>query len=267
MIQNIRHPAILALARRKGRVTVEGLATRFGVSLQTIRRDLSELAETGQLDRVHGGAVLPSSTVNIGYHDRREINAAAKDAIAGACAAMIPHDCSIFLNIGTTTEAVARHLLGHRNILAVTNNMNVASILTRNPDCNIIVTGGGLRRSDGGLTGELASRTIRGFKFDFAIIGCSALDQDGDILDFDLHEVGVSRSILEQSRKVYLVADHSKFHRKAPVLIASLADLDAFFTDEPLPGDLAQKCREQGVLLDIARNEDEAPIDDAALMR
>ncbi len=186
MSQTFRHPEILEIARREGKVTVEGLAQRFGVTVQTIRRDLTDLAEAGRLERVHGGAVLPSGTMNIGYEERRNLNPAAKRAIAQACAAEIPNNISIFLNIGTSTEAVAEELMHHENLMVVTNNMNVANILAGNRDCEIIVTGGQLRRADGGLVGNLASETIRQFKFDLAVIGCSALDRDGDLLDFDI---------------------------------------------------------------------------------
>ena len=107
MSQTIRHPEIIEIARRDGKVTVEDLSAHFGVTLQTIRRDLTDLAEAGRLERVHGGAVLPSGTSNIGYDERRQLNAEAKDAIGAACARAIPNKCSVFLNIGTTTEAVA----------------------------------------------------------------------------------------------------------------------------------------------------------------
>ena len=229
MSQSIRYPEILEIARREGKVTVEGLADHFGVTLQTIRRDLSDLADSGRLERVHGGAVLPSGTTNIGYEDRRGLNPEGKTAIARACAAQIPHDCSVFLNIGTSTEAVADGMLAHRNILAVTNNLNVAATLARNPDCEVVVTAGSLRRADGGLTGDLTETTIRQFKFDIAVIGCSALDEDGDILDFDMQEVGVTRTIIEQSRRVFLVADHTKFRRQAPVRVAALPFVPAGF--------------------------------------
>ncbi len=249
MPQSFRHPEIIEIARREGKVSVERLAAHFGVTLQTIRRDLAELADAGRLERVHGGAILPSGTTNIGYEDRRGLNAAAKDAIAAACAAEIPDDCSVFLNIGTSAEAVAERMRAHRNILVVTNNMNVAAILTANPDCEIVVTGGSLRRSDGGLVGDLATATIRQFRFDIAVIGCSALEREGDLLDFDMAEVGVTRTILQQARRVFLVADASKFERTAPVRVASLMELDTFFTDRPLPPDLARACRERGVRL------------------
>jgi DeoR family glycerol-3-phosphate regulon repressor len=244
MSQSFRQPDILEIARSEGKVTVEGLAERFGVTVQTIRRDLTELADLGRLQRVHGGAILPSGTTNIGYEDRRILNQEAKRAIAQACAAQISDGASVFLNIGTSTEAVAQELLTRHRLLVVTNNMNVAHILAANPDCQVIVTGGTLRRSDGGLIGNLASNTIRQFKFDVAVIGCSALDLDGDLLDFDFQEVEVSQAIIAQSRRSFLVADHSKFQRTAPARIASLADIDMFFTDQPLERALSARCRD-----------------------
>ncbi|WOI56822.1 DeoR/GlpR family DNA-binding transcription regulator [Palleronia sp. LCG004] len=252
MSQTIRHPEIIDIARREGKVTVEGLSAHFGVTLQTIRRDLADLAEAGRLERVHGGAVLPSGTSNIGYQDRRELNAEAKAAIAQACAGAIPDECSVFLNIGTTTEAVARHMLSHRNLLVVTNNMNVGQILADNPDCNVVVTGGVLRRSDGGLMGDVATTSIRRFKFDIAVIGCSAIDDEGDLLDYDMQEVGVTRAILQHARQVFLAVDSSKFGRKAPVRVASLADLHRIFTDAAPPDRFAARCRDAGVAITSA---------------
>ncbi|MFN4008917.1 MAG: DeoR/GlpR family DNA-binding transcription regulator [Pannonibacter sp.] len=244
--QTFRQPEILELARQQGKVTVEGLAEHFGVTVQTIRRDLSELSDSGKLERVHGGAILPSGVTNIGYEDRRSLNRDAKTAIAAQCARAIPSDVSVFLNIGTSTEAVARELLHHRNLMVVTNNMNVANILVGNPDCQVIVAGGALRRTDGGLVGNLTTRTIEQFKFDFAVIGCSALDEEGDLLDFDIQEVGVSQTIIRQARKTFLVSDHSKFQRTAPARITSLARIDTFFTDHPLPSALAIRCEGWG---------------------
>jgi DeoR family glycerol-3-phosphate regulon repressor len=253
MSQSFRYPEILEIARREGKVTVEGLAAHFGVTLQTIRRDLSDLADAGRLERVHGGAVLPSSTMNIGYEERRALNTDAKAAIARACAARIPNDVSVFLNIGTSTEAVAHELMHHEHLMVVTNNMNVPNILVANPSCEVVVTGGNLRRADGGLIGNLAAETIRQFKFDVAVVGCSALDTDGDLLDFDIQEVSVSQTILRQSRKTYLVADHTKFSRSAPVRIASLSDIDTFFTDRTLPPDLSALCETWGTQVVVTK--------------
>jgi len=249
---SFRQTEILDIARTDGRVVVETLADRFGVTLQTIRRDLTDLAEAGLLDRVHGGAVMRTGVTNIGYEERRRMNDAAKQAIARACAQAIPDNASMILNLGTTTEAVARELLNHRFITVVTNNMNVANILVANDSCEIMVAGGGLRRSDGGLVGDLTTQFIEQFKVDYAIIGASALDPDGDLLDFDLAEVRVSKAIIRQSRKVFVVADESKLSRSAPARLASLAEVDALFIDQPLPDDLARKCAEWGTAVHVA---------------
>lgn len=252
MSQSLRIPEILEIARRDGRVTVDGLAEHFGVTLQTIRRDLTDLAEAGRLERVHGGAIMPSGISNIAYEERRALNQAAKDRIAAATAQMIPNDVALFLNIGTTTEAVAHALLHHQNILVVTNNINVAQILSANPDSHVIVTGGTMRRSDGGLVGEHAARCVREFKFDISVIGCSALDHDGDFLDFDMQEVVVSQAALQQARQRFLVCDHSKLSRKAPARIGALEDLDGIFTDQSLPDTLVRNSAECGVEIIVA---------------
>ena len=246
MALSIRQNEIVELARAEGRVLVDDLAQRFEVTLQTIRRDLGDLAEAGLVDRVHGGAVPRMGMVNLGYEARRRLHSDAKAAIGAACAAAIPDNSSLILNIGTTTEAVAQALLQHSNITVITNTMNVANILAANPGCEIMVAGGALRRSDGGLVGELATQFIEQFKVDYAVIGSSALDLDGDLLDYDLAEVRVSRAILRQARQSFLVTDHSKLGRSAPARIASLSEINTFFTDLPLPAPLMERCAEWG---------------------
>lgn len=244
MALNIRQLEILELAKASGRVSVDELSARFEVAAQTIRRDLSELADQGMLDRVHGGAVMPSGVSNIGYDERRRMNEDAKTAVARACAAEIPDNSSVIINIGTTTEAVARELLNHRNLTVITNNMNVANILVANDSCDIVLAGGALRRSDGGLVGDLTIEFMQQFKPDFAVIGTSALDEDGDLLDFDMAEVRVSRAIVAQARRAFLVTDLSKLERSAPMRIISMQALDTVFVDRPLPGPLLQRCRD-----------------------
>lgn len=252
MKHSFRHMEILDIARRTGKVTVEDLADRFGVTVQTIRRDLTELDDAGELNRVHGGAIAASGTTNVAYEQRRDLLSVEKSAIARACASAIPDDCSVFLNIGTSTEAVASELLHHKNLLAITNNMNVANILAANPDCQVVVTGGTVRRADGGLIGTMTVEAIRQFKFDYAVIGCSALDEDGDVLDFDIQEVGVSQAIIASARVPFLVADHSKFSRTAPARICSLEEIGSFFTDQTPSEDVVALCRAWGTSIVIA---------------
>lgn len=247
-----RQSDIMSRARQAGRVNAQALADDFAVTVQTIRRDLSDLCDAGVLQRTHGGAMLPSGVTNLAYEDRRRLNADAKDRIARAAAALIPPGASLFLNIGTTTEAVARALIDTPNLMVVTNNMNVAQTLAAHPTADVILTGGRLRRSDGGLVGDMAIESIRQFKVDIAVIGGSGLDLDGDVLDFDPDEVRVSRAILGQARASMLVADAGKLDRMAPVKIAALTDLDRWITDQPPPPALARLCRDAGTDIIIA---------------
>lgn len=247
-----RQTEILALARSMGRVMAEDLARHFDVAVQTIRRDLGELADAGHLDRIHGGAVPRQGMVNIAYERRRRLNATGKTAIGAAVAREIPENSSVILTLGTTTEAVAQALLHHRNLTVVTNNMNVANTLAANPGCEIMVAGGALRRSDGGLVGALTSDFFAQFKADIAVLSASALDADGDLLDYDLAEVRVSRAILAQARQSWIVVDHSKLSRTAPARIASLSQIDKLFTDAPLPPPLSRLCQDWGCEVVVA---------------
>lgn len=251
MDTDLRHRTILTRARDHGKVRATPLAAALGVTVQTIRRDLRELAQAGLLERTHGGAVLPSGTRNIAYDDRRALNRAAKLRIANRAAHLIPDNASLFLNIGTTTEAIARALRQHRNLKVVTNNLNVATTLMDIPTCEVIVAGGRLRPSDGGLTGDLAALAIARFKVDFAVIGASAIDNDGDLLDFDAEEVRVSQAIITAARQTIVVADRAKFSRKAPVRIGSLSEVDHFITDGMPSERLANKCADWGTTVHL----------------
>ena len=239
-------------ARSAGRVTVDGLASAFGVTPQTIRRDLNVLCRHGVLTRVHGGAVPATSVANVAYEERRELHAEAKRRIGRTAAALVPDNCSITLNIGTTTEHVARALYGHRDLVVLTNNLNVVAILNGAATADVILAGGAVRKADGGIVGEAAVAFIRQFKVDYAVIGASALDEDGAILDFDFREVSVARAIVANARRTILVADHGKFERSAPVRICEIGDLHAVVTDRVPPARFRAICREQGVAVHVA---------------
>jgi DeoR family glycerol-3-phosphate regulon repressor len=253
-----RQVAILELAQRDGRVAVDDLAAQFRVSVQTIRKDLNELTEAGQLARSHGGALLASGVENLAYGARRALAREEKRRIAARCAALIPDGSSLFLNIGTTTEEVARALAHRRNLLVVTNNIHVVSILLPATGVEVVVAGGPVRRADGGIVGEATVDLVSEFKLDFAIIGASALDEDGALLDFDYREVRVSRAILRNARKPILVADASKFERSAPVRIGHVGQLHAFVTDRPPPPPFAAACAVAGTRIEVAQKANES---------
>lgn len=247
-----RQQDILVLARAQGRVSVEDLAGRFEVSPQTIRKDLNDLCVRRLMSRVHGGAVVASGVENLAYEARRAMAQGAKRAIAEAAAHMVPNRASLFINIGTTTEEVARALADHEDLLVITNNLNVATLLYRHPKIELIMAGGPVRHADGAVIGSSAVDFIRQFRVDYAVIGASAIEEDGTLLDFDYREVQVARAIIDNARQVILVADRSKLERSAPVRIGSMSEVDTFVTDTISSPELRNVCqREQVELIEV----------------
>ena len=226
-----RRTAILAAVREQGEANVAALALALGVTVQTIRRDLNALARRGMLARVHGGAELGSAVANAAHAARKGHAAAAKDRIGAAAAALVGEGTSLFINIGTTTEAVARHLVHHRRLLVISNNLNVIDTLAGRPGIDAIAVGGQVRAADRAVTGALAHQFIDNFRVELALIGASGISAAGDLLDFDPDEVLVARRIIAQAARVVLVADASKIGRAAPIRIAGIDAIDHWVTD------------------------------------
>ena len=202
MKQTQRHDAIVELVKKQGYVSTEELVEQFAVSPQTIRRDLNDLAEQNLIMRHHGGAALPSSSVNTPWHDRKATQTAEKERIAQKVASQIPNGATLFIDIGTTPEAVAHALLNHSNLRIVTNNLNVANTLKVKEDFRIILAGGELRSRDGGIIGEATLDFISQFRLDFGILGISGIDGDGSLLEFDYHDTPEeARDILIKSAR------------------------------------------------------------------
>ncbi|MBE7182829.1 MAG: DeoR/GlpR transcriptional regulator [Methylobacterium mesophilicum] len=249
MFLSPRQTAIVDLAKAEGRVLVDDLAAHFAVTPQTIRKDLNDLCDRRLLSRIHGGALFPSGVENLEYEARREMAAAEKVAIGEAAARLIPDNASLFINIGTTTEAVGEALLDHRGLMVITNNINVANRMRVREGIEVVIAGGVVRGSDGGIVGEAAVDFIRQFKVDYAVIGVSAIDADGALLDFDFREVKVAQAIIANARHVILVSDSAKFERSAPVRIGHIGQVHTFITDH-CPSDVFRKvCGEAGVEL------------------
>ncbi len=242
-----RHKTILDLARKNGRVTVDELSALLSVTPQTIRKDLNDLCARNLLSRIHGGAVIASGVENLSYESRRHMAREEKQAIGAAAADLIPDQASLFINIGTTTEEVARALADRSGLLVITNNLNVVDILCRNRNIELIVAGGRVRHADRAAVGASAVEFISHFKVDFAVIGASAIDEDGSLLDFDLSEVQVSQAIVQNARSVILVADREKLNRPAPVRIGHISEVDVFVTDRLESAALGSVCEAHGV--------------------
>ncbi|MEO5660334.1 MAG: DeoR/GlpR family DNA-binding transcription regulator [Polaromonas sp.] len=253
MNSNPRQIKLLEVVRSRGTASIEQLAGTLQVTLQTVRRDVQRLADAGLLSRFHGGVRVASSTVeNLAYQQRVSLNAEGKACIARAVAQRVPNGCSLILNIGTTTEAVARALLQHKGLRVITNNLNVAAILCGNTDCEVIVTGGVVRARDRGIVGEATVDFIRQFRVDIAVIGISGIEPDGSLHDFDYREVKVAQTIIAHAREVWLAADSSKFNRPAMVEMARLSQISRLFTDQAPPEPFPALLENAGVITEIA---------------
>jgi len=250
-----RHKKIQRLIQARGFVTIESMAREFGVTPQTIRRDINTLSESGVIHRYHGGAGMTSSTENVDYTQRKILCLKEKQRIARLVASQIPDHASLFINIGTTTEEIARALGNHQRLRVITNNLNVASILSGNDNFEIIVAGGLVRPRDCGIIGPMTIDFIQQFRVDYGIIGISGIDGDGTLLDFDYREVRAARAIIDNSRKVFLAADHTKFGRNAMVRLGSIGEVDVLFTDRQPPPSLVDELNLAEVQLFVADPE------------
>lgn len=251
---NNRQAQIIEKVKEEGFLSVESLTRTFNVTPQTIRRDINDLCEQGLARRHHGGIGLASSIENVSYDTRKVLLQDEKRLIAEMIAKEIPEGASIFLDIGTTTEEVAKALLEHQKLRVITNDLNVATILSDNPTCEVIIAGGVVRHRDRGITGEATIEFIRQFKVDYGIITISAIDLDGSLLDFDYHEVRVALAIMENSRSVFLAADHSKFSRNALVRLGNIAQTDDFFTNKMPPNEIIEILERENITLHVPDN-------------
>lgn len=247
-----RHEEMVTLIQESGFATIQALAEHFDVTPQTVRRDINALSHKGLVERYHGGAGPAVSTENVDYSNRKVLCRTEKRHIGEMVARHIPHRSSLFINIGTTTEEVARALIRHQGLKVITNNLNVASTLCGNEDAEIIVAGGLIRHRDRGIVGEAAVDFIGQFKVDYGIIGISGIDADGTLLDFDYREVRAARAIIDNSRKVFLVTDHTKFGRNAMVRLGSIEEIDALFTDMMPPQPIVERMEQADVHFFVA---------------
>lgn len=247
-----RQEAILDQVRRRGVGVVETLAREFGVSTQTVRRDIAELCEAELLVRHHGGVGLPSSVFNTDYAQRKVSHLDEKEAIGRAVAAYLPANCSMFMTIGTTMETTARMLVDRKGLRVITNNLHAATVLHGRPDIDTLVAGGTVRHHNGGIVGSAADEFVRQFRTDFAIISVGAIDDDGMLLDYDYNETMVAQAMMANARQVLVAADHTKFSRTASVLLGSMAKVATLFTDREPPRPLRAMLDDLGVEVIIA---------------
>lgn len=230
-----RREKILALVRQAGYMPIEALTSSFGVTPQTIRFDLNVLADEGRVVRHHGGASIPSSVTNTDYDARRTEFAEAKASIAKAVADSVPDKSAVFIALGTTMLAVAKALTARSGLKVITNHIEAAQVMAKQPGFDVVALGGRLDPRNFGTTGPMTMEAVAGYSPDVCIFSAGGIDSDGNILDYYEHESVIVRLMLKRARRSILAVDHSKFGRSASVMVGNVAEVDQLFTDKSPP--------------------------------
>lgn len=225
-----RRAAILEAVQVNGAASVAELAQRFSVTQQTIRRDLQSLDSRGLIQKGFGGAFASPGTASSNYREREGTLTDVKRRLMFALEEFLTPGATIFVGLGTTFNALHEVVARHPGIFIATPNLEVAHSCAMNTDATVYVYGGYVRTRDTAIL-TVADAGRDRFKFDVALLGASAIDEDGEILDFDPLGVDLVRSILPHARQKILIVHHEKFKRRAPHRVASISDIDVLVTD------------------------------------
>lgn len=227
-----RHRLILDVIERTGRLRLADVARESGMTEMTIRRDLEELEQAGALTRVHGGAVSAISQSHSPHYQSRLLAAAEpKERIGRAAAELIGEGETLILDAGSTTAAVARALLGRRNLRVMTMDLRIAGVLADDPGLDVLVTGGAVRANEHALHGPGATQAFVDFNFDTYVMSASGLDASAGVTEFNADDAVVKRAALASARRTILVADARKLDVVTYAKICAIEDIDVLVTD------------------------------------
>ena len=253
---NTRQDKILKLVRELGYVSIDNLSAQFGVSQQTIRRDIIFLDSQNLVLRHHGGAGVRPGADRLAYPNRKGRNALAKEEIGKLIASQIPNGASLFIDIGTTMASVAEALTSHENLKIITNHIDVVYTLCEQTDFEIILTGGLVRNRDRAIWDDTTAEFLRRFRVDFGIFGVGSLTDDGQLLDYHYRASQASRAAMEIARVKFAGFDHSKLNASALMPFAHVAEIDAIFTDNKLAPEVTRLVEMNNVELHITNGGD-----------
>jgi len=227
-----RRQIALELLQERGEITVAELSETTGVSAMTIRRDLEVLEQEGALRRVHGGAIsLASRGYAAPYSVRATRKAEAKERIGQAAAALLGERETVVLDVGTTTQQVARALSGRRNLTVITPSLRIANMLARNTDIRLMITGGIIVPSELSLVGDAAEEGFSRLRFDTYVMGVGGINVESGVTEFSLEDARVKRAALASVRRCIVVADSSKLGNVTFAQVCPLERVDIVVTD------------------------------------
>lgn len=253
-----RHGEILKLLQEEGTITIASLASRLGVSLETVRRDVKPLTSDGTVLKMHGAIGLPSMVGEAPFERRMRENAEAKRAIARLVAATISDGESVMLDTGTTTSFLARELLGHRRLTVVTNSSDIARTLATVNGNKVYMAGGELRSDSGASFGVSAIEFVSRFRVDHAVISAGAVDPALGVMDYVLEEAEFARMVLTRGTRSVVVTDHTKFGRQGLVQVCGFDGFGELATETTPPADIVAALQRAGARLLVATGPEAA---------
>jgi DeoR/GlpR family transcriptional regulator of sugar metabolism len=261
-----RRALILDEVRRRGGARVNELTRKLGVSDMTVRRDLDALARQGVLEKVHGGAVpvVEASTHEPGFEAKSGLELTAKEDIARAAAELVAPGTAIALSGGTTTYALAHHLLDVPELTVVTNSVRVADVFhsaqrtsgQRQGGATVVLTGG-VRTPSDSLVGPVADQAIASLHFDVLFLGVHGISLEAGLSTPNLAEAETNRRLVQSARRVVVVADHTKWGTVGLSSFATLEQVDTLVTDAGLPTEARTEISEHLRRLVVAGEPDD----------
>lgn len=231
---------------------VQRLAADLDVSEETVRRNLKRLAESGLVDKTHGGARLAGPGGEDDFQDRLGQSPEAKQRIARHVAGQIRDGSSLFLDVGSTTSYIADALRDHSGLMVVTNSVSVAYKLATRGGNRVYMAGGALRAHDGGAFGAEALRFADNFRTDLAVLSIAGITVDAGFMLHDLEEAEFSRRVLHNAARRMVAADSAKMGRVAPITLCAPDLIDVLVTDVALSADLAAAARTWNTRVEVA---------------
>ncbi|SFJ88867.1 DeoR/GlpR family DNA-binding transcription regulator [Thermoflavimicrobium dichotomicum] len=258
MLSAERRRKIMEKIEEQGTVSINQLAEEFGVSAMTIRRDLDGLEKENKIVRTHGGAIARKEDPwELSHKWKDEQNAPVKEKIASVAIQMIQPGHRLILDAGSTNLRLARWMTDLKDIYVVTNDLKIALEFADVSGIKVLLTGGQLKPSVYSLDGFHAESVIENIHVDLAFIGCDAFDWEQGAMSNSLSKIKLKQTMLKSAEKRILIADASKFGKRAFSTFAPLDQFDVILTDDRIPSEFVEKCQQQGIQVICAKIGDE----------
>jgi DeoR family transcriptional regulator, aga operon transcriptional repressor len=250
-----RRREILAVLGRNGRITVEEVVQRFGVSAVTARGDLDTLSEKGALVRSHGGGIRPlAAAPEHPLRVRKGIHHEEKTRIAQAAARLIRPSQTVILCTGSTSAELAAQIRGNspESLTVITYALNIASILSEAPGLLLVMVGGILRQESSAFIGPHAEQIMESLHADHCFLSTVGLDVEVGLTTLDIMEAQLNRRMIQAASQVTVLADSSKFGHRSLSLISDFRSIQRVITDTGAPVAEVEKLRARGIEVCLA---------------